>query len=92
MGIVLIIADVLVLAAVVISASHAVWKGQSQGFGSLLLAICITLAMVIFALVSFSAAFGLAEGSSLSQGVLLAFLVVTAVVARASWANKTIAQ
>jgi hypothetical protein len=89
MGIALSIADLLVLLTIVISASRAVRNGQPRGFGPQLLSICIVLALLIFALVSFTAAFGLAESSSsLSQVVLLAFLVVTAIVARVSWASK----
>jgi hypothetical protein len=89
MGIALTIADLLVLLTIVISASRAVWNGQSRGLGSLLLSGCVILAMLIFALVSFTAAFGLAESSSsLSQGVLLAFLVVTAIVVSVSWAHQ----
>jgi hypothetical protein len=91
MGIILSIADLLVLLAIVVSASRAVWKGQSQGFGPLLLSICIVLAMLIFATVSFTAAYGLAESSSLGRVVLLIFLVVTAIVARVAWANKPVA-
>jgi hypothetical protein len=88
MGIALSIADLLVLLTIVISVSRAVRNGQSGGFGPLLLSICIVLAMLIFALVSFAAASGLAQSSSLNQGFLLAFLVVTAIVARFSWASK----
>ena len=89
MGIALSIADLLVLLTIVISASRAVRNGQSRGFGPLLLSICIVLALLIFAVVSFTAASGLAESSSsLSQGVLLVFLVVTAIVVRVSWANQ----
>lgn len=88
MEIVLSIADLLVLLTIVVSVSRAVRNGQSRGSGPLLLSICIVAALLIFALVSFTAAFGLAESSSLNQGVLLAFLVVTAAVARASWASK----
>jgi len=89
MGIALTIVDLLVLLAIVMSALRAVWNGQSRGSGSLLLSVCIALAMLIFALVSFTAASGLAESSSsLSQGVLLAFLVVTAIVTSFSWAKQ----
>jgi hypothetical protein len=91
MGIVLGVADFLVLLAIVISVSHAVWRGQSQGLGPLLLSICIILATSIFALVSFIAAYGLAESSSLGRAALLIFLILTAIVARAAWANKTVA-
>jgi hypothetical protein len=85
MGIVLSIADLLVLLTIVVSVSRAVRNGQPRGFGPQLLSICITVALLIFALVSFTAAAGLAESSSLGQGVLFVFLVVTAIVARLSW-------
>ena len=88
MGIALSIADLLVLLTVVAGALRAGRNGQSRGPGSLLLSICITVGMLIFALVSFTAASGLAESSSLNQVVLLVFLVVTAIVARVSWANQ----
>jgi hypothetical protein len=88
MGIALTIADLLVLLAVVAGAWRAVRNGQSQGPGSLILSICVILALLIFALVSFTSASGLAESSSLNQVVLLAFLVVTAIVARVSWVNQ----
>jgi hypothetical protein len=84
MGIVLIIADLLVLLTIVVSVSRAV-----RGSGSLLLTVCIVIALLVFATVSFTAASGLAQSSSLNQGVLLAFLIVTAIVARFSWAPKS---
>lgn len=87
MGIVLSVIDVFVLLAIVISASRWVWKQQSHGFGALLLSICVTLAILVFAMVSFTAASGLAAGSSLSQGVLLIFLVAIAIITRVSWAR-----
>ncbi len=89
MGIALSIADLLVLLVIVISVSRTVRNGQPRGFGPLLLSICIVVAVLIFALVSFTAASGLAQSSSLNQVVLLVFLVVTAVVARVSWASKS---
>ena len=88
MGIVLRIADLLVLLSVVVSVSRAVRNGQSQGFAGQLLSICIFLAVLIFALVSFTAASGLAESSALNQAALFLFLVVTAIVSRLSWASK----
>jgi len=63
-------------------------EAASTGIWPTLLSICITLALLIFATVSFTAASGLAAGSSLSQGVLLIFLVAIAVVARMSWTNN----
>ena len=86
MGIVLSIADLLLLLTILISVVRVVRNGPSQGFGAQLLSICIVAAVLIFALVSFTAAYGLAESSSLNQGVLLTFLALTAVVARLSWA------
>jgi hypothetical protein len=86
MGIVLRIADLLVLLTIVISVTRAVRNGPSQGVGAQLLSICIVVAVLIFALVSFTAASELAASSSLNQIVLLMFLVLTAVVARLSWA------
>jgi len=53
------------------------------------LSACIVLALLIFALVSFTAAYGLAESSSFNQVALLIVLVVIAVVARIGWANNT---
>lgn len=88
MGIALRITDLLVLLAVVAGALRAVRNGQSRSTGSSILSICMVLALLIFALVSFTAASGLAESSSLNQIVLLAFLVVTAIVARVSWVNQ----
>jgi hypothetical protein len=88
MGIVLSVIDFLVLLTIVISASRWVWKQPAQGFGPLLLSICITLALLIFATVSFTAGSGLAAGSSLSQGILLIFLIAIAIVTRMSWANN----
>ena len=84
MGIVLIIADLLVLLTIVVSVSRAV-----RGSGSLLLTVCIVVALLVFATVSFTAASGLAQSSAFNQGVLLAFLIVTAIVARVSWAPKS---
>lgn len=88
MGIVLSILDFLVLLTIVISVSRWVWKQPAQGFGPLLLSICITLALLIFATVSFTAAYGLAAGSSLSRGILLIFLIAIAILARMSWATN----
>jgi hypothetical protein len=90
MGTVLSIIDFLLLLTIVISASRWVWRQPAQGFGPLLLSICITLALLIFATVSFTAASGLAAGSSLDQGILLIFLVAIAIAARMSWANNPV--
>jgi predicted neutral ceramidase superfamily lipid hydrolase len=65
-----------------------VWRGQSETSRSLLLSACIILALLIFALVSFTAAYGLAESSSFSQVALLVFLVAIAIVIRIGWTDK----
>ena len=84
MSILLTIADLLVLLTIVISVSLAV-----RGSGSLVLTVCIVIALLVFATVSFTAASGLAQSSAFNQGVLLAFLIVTAIAARVSWAPKS---
>jgi len=88
MGIALTVIDFLILLTIVISVSRWVWRQPVQGFGPLLLSICITLAVLIFATVSFTAASGLAAGSALSQAILLIFLIAIAIVARMSWKNS----
>ena len=91
MGIILGLLDFFVVLAVAISVSRAVWNGQS-GSRSVLLSALIVLGMVIFGLVSFTAAYGLAESSGFNQGVLLIFIVAIAIVARTSWADKSMIQ
>ena len=88
MGIFLSIADVIVVLAIVISVPSAVWRGQ-PGERPLLLSGCMAMAMLIFGLVSVSAASGLAQsGSSSNHVAMLIFLAVTAVALRMWWANK----
>jgi hypothetical protein len=89
MGIILTIADLLVLLTIVISVSRAVRNGRPSGSGQLLLTVCIVIALLVFATVSFTAASGLAQSSAFNQAALLAFLIVTAIVARVSWAPKS---
>jgi predicted neutral ceramidase superfamily lipid hydrolase len=92
MGIILGILDFVVVVAVVMSVSRAVWNGQSQSSRSVLLSALIGLVMLVFGLVSFTAAYGLAENSSFNQGALLIFLVAIGVAARISWADKSVIQ
>jgi len=84
--------DVLVVLAVVVSVSRAVWNGQSASSRSLLLSGLIVLAMCVFGLVSMSAASGLTSSSSSNQFALLIFLVAIAIVALMAWADKSAAQ
>jgi predicted neutral ceramidase superfamily lipid hydrolase len=92
MGIILGILDFVVVVAVVMSVSRAVWSGQSQSSRSVLLSALIVLVMLVFGVVSFTAAYGLAENSSFNQGALLIFLLAIAIVARMSWADKSAIQ
>jgi hypothetical protein len=87
MGTILPIVDVLVLLGLVVSISRAVWNGQRQGSSPLALPAIIVIALIVFAIVSFCAASGLAERSPLNQLALLVFLILIAVVASASWAK-----
>jgi hypothetical protein len=84
--------DVLVVLAVVVSVSRAVWNGQSANSRSLLLSGLIVLAMCVFGLVSMSAASGLTSSSSANQFALLIFLAAIAIVALMAWADKSTAQ
>ena len=85
MGTILTIADVLVLLGLVISVSRAVRRARPQD--SLALPVVIVIALVIFATVSFCAASGLAQNTAFNQIALLIFLVMIAIMARASWAK-----
>jgi len=86
MRIVLAVLDVLVVLYVVISVSRAVWNGPTR---SRLLTGFIIAAMIIFGLVSFTAAYGLAESSSFNQWALLIFLVAIAIAASNSWKESS---
>jgi len=87
----LVVLDFLVVLAVVVSVSRAVWNGQSESSRSVLLSALIVLAMCIFGLVSMSAASGLTSSSSSNQVALLIFLVAIAIVALMSWADQSTA-
>jgi hypothetical protein len=87
----LMILDFLVVLAVVVSVSRAVWNGQSESSRSVLLSGLIVLAMLVFGLVSMSAASGLTSSSSSNQVALLIFLVAIAIVALMSWTDKSTA-
>ena len=87
----LMVLDFLVVLAVVVSVSRTVWNGQSGSSRSVLLSALIVLAMLIFGLVSMSAASGLTSSSSSNQVALLIFLVAIAIVALMSWADQSTA-
>jgi hypothetical protein len=82
MPIFLTILDLIVVAVVVYSVSRAVWTGRSGDSASTLLAVCVTAALLVFGVVSLSAADGLTSNSGFNQGALLIFLVAVALVSR----------
>jgi hypothetical protein len=91
MGTFLTILDPLVVLAVVASVSRAVWRGQPERSRSVLLSFVILVVLLVFGLVSISAASGLTS-DPLNQLALLVFLVAIAIVALLSWADKSTGQ
>jgi hypothetical protein len=90
MGTILSILDFIVLLLLALGVLRAVWKELRQGPGSSLLTICVALALVVLAVVSFGAYVGLVEAvSSLAQGIFLVILLVMAALLRFSWTGKT---
>jgi hypothetical protein len=89
---ILSILDFVVVLAVVISLSRAVWKGPSESSRSLALTSLLTVAFIIFGLVSLVAAAGLSAGSAFNQRALLISLVAIAAAIYMSWVNKPAAQ
>lgn len=89
MGTILSILDFIILFLLALAVLRAVWKEQQVGSGPLLLTICVALALVVVAFVSFAAYQGLVGvTSSLTQGIFLLILLVMAVLIRFSWTGK----
>ncbi len=63
MGSLLSIVDVVVLLLLVILIPRTVWKELPRGTGSLVLSICVSLVLIVFALVSFASFLGLVRVS-----------------------------
>lgn len=63
MGSLLSIVDVVVLLLLVILIPRTVWKELPRGTGSLVLSICVSLVLIVFALVSFASFLGLVRAS-----------------------------
>jgi hypothetical protein len=76
--------DFVVLLAVVISVSRAVWMRSS----SRLLSVVTVLAICIVGMVSFATAAEFTEKSALGRGILIVFLVAIIVSSIMSWASK----
>lgn len=87
----LTILDPLVVLAVVVSVSRAVWTGQPERSRSALLSFVVLVVVFVFGMVSISAALGLTT-DPLNQLALLIFLVAIAIVALMSWADKSTRQ
>lgn len=81
------ILDILVILFVVANLVRAVWK-PADGGGSALLGSILAVAFLIFAIVSFSGAEGLARGSAYNQRALLIFLLAISAVSYLSWSSK----
>jgi len=79
------ILDWVVKIAVVISLTRAVWKGTTR---SGLLSVVLTVAFLLFGLVSLCAGAGLEAGSTFNQVHLLIFLVLIAIVASRTLVSK----
>jgi len=88
----LVIADLIVVLLLVLTVPGAVWRGlEDKGAGSLLLSICVAAAVIAFGIISAGVAAGLAQGSSLEQGILLVVLVAIAIVLGLSWTSASAA-
>ena len=91
MATILNILDFAVVLLVVVNVSLSVRQGLSDAPESPILTVCLVAALVLFGLVAFLAAQGLAGGSGFGQGALLIFLVATA-VASTMWRSKRAVQ
>jgi hypothetical protein len=88
MGTLVNIVDLIVLLLLVVHVPRTVWKGS----GSLLLTICVALAVIVFAPVSLAALSGLVGSeSSLTQVILLAALLAMAALVGISLASNPVA-
>jgi hypothetical protein len=89
MGTILSILDFIVLLLLALAVLRRIWKELQQGPGSLLLTICVALALAVLAFVSLASYQGLVGVvSSLTQGIFLLILLVMAVLLRFTWAGK----
>jgi len=92
MGTLLSILDFVVLLLLVLLVPRTVWKELPRGSGSLVLSICVSLVLIVFAIVSFSSYLGLVEvSSSLTRGIFLVILLGMAALLRLSWVSKPVA-
>jgi hypothetical protein len=91
MGTLLAILDFVVLLPLVVLVPLTVWKELQRGAGSLVLSICVSLVLIVFAIVSFSSYLGLVEvSSSGTRGIFLVILLGMAAILRLSWVSKPV--
>ncbi len=87
MGTLVSIVDVVVLLLFIIHIPRMVWREEPRGIGSLLLSICVALAVITLACVSFVTYAGFFT-SVTAQAIWLVILLVMANFFRISWTNK----
>jgi hypothetical protein len=89
MGTLLAILDFIVLLLLLVHIVRTVWMQPPQGTGSLVLAIFVALALIVFVYVSLTAYIGLVGESSLSTCVILfVILLIMLAIIRSFWASK----
>ena len=89
MGTLLSILDFLVLCLLVLSVLRIVWKELQPGSGSLILSLCVALALAILAIVSLTTYMGLVDVSStFTQVIFLIVLLVMSALLRLAWSGK----
>ena len=87
MGIIVSIADAIILLLVIVLVPRSVSKGLPGGLGPLILSICVAVFVIIFAVVSFNASVAILEGT-LAQFIWLLILLLMAYVIRISWIDR----
>jgi hypothetical protein len=89
MGTLLGILDFIVLLLIVASALRALRKERPEGSASLVLSLCVALALIVFGTVSITAYLGLVEVvSSLTHVIFLVILLVMAAIISQSWSGE----
>jgi len=89
MGIISSLVDAIVLLLMIVLIPRSVLKGLSKGPGSLLLSICVTAFVIIFAVVSFTALVNFLQ-STLAQIIWILVLLVMAYVIHISWTHTRV--
>ncbi|HVB59308.1 MAG TPA: hypothetical protein VNE63_23120 [Candidatus Acidoferrales bacterium] len=90
MGTLVNVVDAIVLLLFIIQIPRVIWKEAPRGVGSILLSICVALAVITLAWVSFTTYVGFFT-SAIAQVIWLVILLVMANLLRASWASKPVA-